>query len=268
MLRFAESLDRLVALEIEDHVAHRVAERQRRVLLRPLPLHAVTLVGDLGLVPAVLEHDVEIVRLRMQVERGNFVRVLSLSSGRSSARGRRSLASRSRARSCLPGVRKLRHEHRAGVLDGLSRLPLCRRNWRPMIVGPHQLAVGVEEVDEDHVVFGERAGRSARRRSDTSFRRRTDRDFDRRSDRRVAARNRDRRCRDRRLGLLRPAAGDRQCGDRERAGAQPHGRNRGIESGMILRNSARVRPHSWHLKRSGWSKREVSSARSRPPTRW
>ena len=51
------ALDRLVALEIEEHVAHRVAERERRVLLRPLPLDARSPLGDLGLVPAVLEDD-------------------------------------------------------------------------------------------------------------------------------------------------------------------------------------------------------------------
>ena len=117
-----------------------------------------------------------------------------------------------------------------------------------MIVGPHQLAVGVEEVDEDPS-----SSVNARRvrRDDEAVVISTASPIGG-----VAA---SRRVTD---GVAtgvsvccvrpQPTASD---GDREHADAQPHGRSESIESGMILRNSARVRAHSWHLKRSEWSKR-------------
>ena len=73
-----------------------------------------------------------------------------------------------------PHVRELRNEHRPRVLDRRARLPLPRRRRRLVIVGPHQLAVGVDEVDEHPVVLGEgrrvgrddEAVRSSRRTAD------------------------------------------------------------------------------------------------------
>src|ERR1041385_2849226 len=77
MLRGAKALHGLIALQIEHDVAHRVAERERRRLLRPLPLETGRLLRHLGLVPPILEDDVEVVRLRMQVELRDLILALA-----------------------------------------------------------------------------------------------------------------------------------------------------------------------------------------------
>ena len=53
-------------------------------------------------------------------------------------------------------VRVNRHEYRPGVFDFLPRLPLLRRHLGVVIVGPHQLFVGIDHADEDAIILGKR----------------------------------------------------------------------------------------------------------------
>ncbi len=58
----------------------------------------------------------------------------------------------------LTGIRHLRHEHRPGVLDRRTRLPLGRRGRRDVIVGPELLSRRIVEMDEHPVVLRQRRG--------------------------------------------------------------------------------------------------------------
>ena len=106
--------------------------------------------------PAVLEHREQVLGLRQQLQLRHLVRALP----DVLARERQPLLVVRRIQPDLDrrvaDVRDRPDENRARVLDRLPRLPLRGRHRRVVIVGPHQLFVGVDDVDHDAVVLVER----------------------------------------------------------------------------------------------------------------
>jgi hypothetical protein len=108
--------------------------------------------------PAILEEQEHVLRVRQERERRDFVRQLARILAR---QGQTSLV----ARRIQPDphlrvadVREHRDEHRPRVLNHLARLPLSRRHGRIVVVGPHPFVVSVEEVHEHPVVLVESGG--------------------------------------------------------------------------------------------------------------
>src|SRR5262244_1958744 len=56
----------------------------------------------------------------------------------------------------LTHIRVDRNKNRPGVLDSLTGLPLRRRHGRIMILVPHRFFIGVNDADENAIVFLER----------------------------------------------------------------------------------------------------------------
>ncbi len=134
-LGFVERLDGLVDFKHKGRVLLGIAERERALLLGPLPLDT-GIPRDLRVVPAVAEHDEQRVGGKLHVEGRHADRSVP---GVLATKWH-PLPRLDRVQSDFdlrrPHIRQLGHEHRSRVLDRRSRFPLRGRRARLMIITP------------------------------------------------------------------------------------------------------------------------------------
>ena len=134
---------RAVVLEVERRVLLRIPERDRRGLLRPLPLDVA---GSRRRLPPGASRPCRSGRCSRTAAAAGTSRPRYSVAATSSRAQRQPLARRrvveAEPDDRLADVRVVRDEDRPRVFDRLPRLPLRRRRRRQVIVGPHLLAVG------------------------------------------------------------------------------------------------------------------------------
>ena len=123
LLRRGEQIGTRIKLEIEGRILLWIAESDRGVLLRPLPLGSRIVWVDLRWMPAVPVDQEDILGLRQQRELSNLVLMpgcLARPEGQPLAR--RDVV-KTEPDDRLADVREVRNEDRPGVLNRLTRLP-------------------------------------------------------------------------------------------------------------------------------------------------